>query len=71
MAFSDKVLNETKPILAKLSILKENLGLAFMDVSTGIFGCSGDAEYASKILGTLSPSEVLVSKPICAGLRSR
>ena len=65
VALSDKVLERNEAnFLAAVHFEGKNIGLAFIDVSTGdFFCCSGNAEYASKILGTLSPSEVLVSKP--------
>jgi len=41
----------------------KELGIAFLEVSTGeFFCCSGSAKYADKLLHTLQPSEVLVSK---------
>jgi DNA mismatch repair protein MutS len=65
VALSDKVLERNEAnFLAAVHFEGKHLGLAFLELSTGdFFCCSGNAEYASKILGTLSPSEVLVSKP--------
>ncbi len=41
----------------------KELGIAFLEVSTGeFFCCSGSIKYADKLLHTLQPSEVLVSK---------
>ncbi len=41
----------------------KEIGISFLEVSTGeFFCCSGDAKYTDKLLHTLQPSEVLVSK---------
>ncbi len=65
VAFSDKVLERNEAnYLAAVHFEGKSVGLAFVEVSTGdFFCCHGDANYASKILGTLSPSEIIVSKP--------
>lgn len=42
----------------------KEIGVAFVEVSTGDFFCfSGDLSYVGKILNTLQPAEVLVSRP--------
>lgn len=65
VAFSDKVLERNEAnFLAAVHFDGKFVGLSFLEASTGdFFCCHGDANYASKILGTLAPSEVLVSKP--------
>ncbi|MEM9987103.1 MAG: DNA mismatch repair protein MutS, partial [Bacteroidota bacterium] len=65
VTFNDKVL-ETKQdnYLASLHFHSpKEIGVSFIEVSTGDFFCfSGDPRYVEKILGTLDPAEVLVSR---------
>lgn len=49
--------------LAALHFGKKNIGIAFLDISTGEFLLSqGNAEYVDKLLQNFRPSEVLVTK---------
>ncbi|GAB4421388.1 MAG: DNA mismatch repair protein MutS [Bacteroidia bacterium] len=65
VTFNDRVLEANKHnYLAAVHIAgPKELGVAFVEVSTGDFFCfSGEAAYVEKVLGTLAPAEVLVSK---------
>ncbi|WNJ16847.1 DNA mismatch repair protein MutS [Pontibacter sp. G13] len=65
VTFNDKVLDSNRNnYLASIHIHNtKQVGVAFVEVSTGDFFCfSGNFEYAEKVLQTLSPSEVLVSR---------
>ena len=65
VTFNDKVLETNRDnYLAAVHLQgPKEVGVAFMEVSTGDFFCfSGTPHYADKVLGTLSPSEVLVSR---------
>jgi DNA mismatch repair protein MutS len=49
--------------LASVHFGEKNLGISFLDLSTGEFlTSSGNAEYASKLLQSLNPSEIIFSK---------
>ncbi|MEO1217006.1 MAG: DNA mismatch repair protein MutS, partial [Bacteroidota bacterium] len=65
VTFNDKVLevNKSNYLASVYFSSPTELGLAFVEVSTGDFFCfSGSPAYADKVLGTLQPSEVLVQK---------
>jgi len=64
VAFSDEVLeSNTNNFLAALHFGKKQLGIAFLDVSTGEFlTAQGSEEYIDKLLQNFQPSEVLVQK---------
>ena len=64
VALNDEVLTaKSNNFLAALHFGKKNIGIAFLDVSTGEFLTSeGDQEYIDKLLQNFSPSEVLVQK---------
>ncbi|MCK5922545.1 MAG: hypothetical protein KAG66_16510, partial [Methylococcales bacterium] len=65
VTFNDKVLDRGKAnFLAAVHFASsKEVGVSFIEVSTGDFFCfSGDFDYVSKVLNTLQPSEVLVSK---------
>lgn len=65
VTFNDKVLETHKHnyLAAFYYGSNKELGVSFVEVSTGDFFCfSGDVRYVEKILNTLTPSEVLVSK---------
>ncbi|MEO1451282.1 MAG: DNA mismatch repair protein MutS, partial [Bacteroidota bacterium] len=65
VTFNDKVLEVNKDnYLASVYFPNQKeVGVAFAEVSTGDFFCfSGDIRYAEKILNTLQPAEVLVSR---------
>lgn len=66
VTFNDKVLEAGKHNYLASVYFPSNkeVGVSFIEVSTGDFFCfSGDLKYAEKILHTLDPSEILVSKP--------
>src|SRR2546422_1016939 len=51
------------PMLCSLHFENENIGAAFMDISTGEFYCAqGRSDYIDKLLQSLKPSEVIFSK---------
>lgn len=65
VTFNDKVLETTQAnFLASVWYgSSQTVGVAFIEVSTGDFFCfSGGVSYGEKVLATLSPSEVVVSK---------
>ncbi len=65
VAMDDKLLDhKTNNYLASLYFGKrDELGLAFLDISTGEFlVCEGDWAYIDKLLQSFSPSEVLFAK---------
>ena len=64
VALNDEVLNtKTNNFLAAIHFEKKQLGISFLDVSTGEYlVAQGNAEYIDKLLQNFSPSEVLVEK---------
>ncbi|MGS2737760.1 DNA mismatch repair protein MutS [Sinomicrobium sp. M5D2P17] len=64
VALNDDILHaKTNNFLCALHFGKKQIGLAFLDISTGEFLTSrGSTEYADKLLRNFNPSEVLVSK---------
>ncbi len=64
VSMNDEVLiSKSNNFLASVYFGKKQLGVAFLDVSTGEFLASeGNAEYVDKLLQNFSPSEILVPK---------
>ncbi len=64
VSMNDEVLqSKSNNFLASVYFGKKNLGVAFLDVSTGEFlTAQGNEEYIDKLLQNFSPSEVLVPK---------
>lgn len=65
VTFNDKVLETNRDnYLASVYLhSSKEVGASFIEVSTGDFFCfSGTPQYVEKILGTLNPAEVLVSR---------
>ncbi len=64
VALNDEVLkSKTNNFLAAVHFAKKQIGVAFLDVSTGEFLVSeGNKEYIDKLLQNFQPSEVLVEK---------
>lgn len=64
VSMNDEVLqSKSNNFLASVYFGKKNLGVAFLDVSTGEFlTAQGNDEYVDKLLQNFSPSEVLVAK---------
>jgi len=64
VAINDEVLqSKSNNFLAALHFGKKNIGIAFLDVSTGEFLTSqGNEEYIDKLLQNFKPSEVLIQK---------
>ncbi len=64
VALNDEVLSANRNnFLAAVYIGKRNLGVSFLDVSTGEYlTAQGDAAYIDKLLQNFAPSEVLISK---------
>lgn len=64
VAINDEVLqSKSNNFLAALHFGKKNIGISFLDVSTGEFLTSqGNEEYIDKLLQNFKPSEVLVQK---------
>jgi len=64
VSYNDLVLEQgSNNFLASIYIGKSNLGIAFLDISTGEFMVSeGSKEYLDKLLQSLKPNEVLFQK---------
>ncbi|SFU50698.1 DNA mismatch repair protein MutS [Pustulibacterium marinum] len=64
VALNDDILHaKTNNFLASISFGKTQIGIAFLDVSTGEFlTAQGNTEYIDKLLQNFSPSEILISK---------
>lgn len=64
VSFNDNVLNvKQNNYLGAVHIGKSEIGIAFLDISTGDFFTSqGDAKYIDKLIQSFSPSEVLFCK---------
>ena len=64
VALNDEVLQAKKNnFLAAVHFGKKQIGISFLDVSTGEFlTAQGNAEYIDKLLQNFSPSEILVQK---------
>jgi len=64
VSYNDKVLEGTKNnFLASLHFTKSNIGVSFLDVSTGEFlMAEGTVEYIDKLIQGFQPSEILFEK---------
>ncbi|OOV29067.1 DNA mismatch repair protein MutS [Flavobacterium sp. LM5] len=64
VSMNDEVLqSKTNNFLASVYFTNKNIGISFLDVSTGEFlTAQGNAEYIDKLLQNFNPSEVLVTK---------
>ncbi len=64
VSMNDEVLHsKTNNFLASVHFGKKNLGVSFLDVSTGEFlTAQGNEEYIDKLLQNFNPSEILVPK---------
>ena len=64
IATNDKLLeHNSNNFLAALHIHENNMGIAFLDISTGeFFIAEGNAEYIDKLLQSLKPAEVVFQK---------
>lgn len=64
LSFNDNVLDKRRNnYLASLHYGKENMGIAFLDLSTGEFMCAeGSQGYIDKLLQSFTPSELIYSK---------
>ena len=64
VAMNDDILQaKTNNFLASIHFGKKNIGIAFLDVSTGEFLIAqGSEEYIDKLLQNFRPSEILVTK---------
>ncbi len=65
VALSDDILNsKSNNFLAAVDFGVQQIGVSFLDVSTGEFFMSqGNLDYVDKLLQNFRPSEVLISKP--------
>jgi len=64
VAMNDDILNsKSNNFLCAVHFGKNNLGISFLDVSTGEFLCAqGNREYLDKLLQNFGPSEILIQK---------
>ena len=64
VAMNDDILNsKSNNFLCAVHFGKNNLGISFLDVSTGEFLCAqGNREYIDKLLQNFGPSEILIQK---------
>ena len=63
LASVDGVLNPKKNNFLASIFFSNNIGISFLDISTGEFLLSqGDSEYIAKLLTNFNPSEILIAK---------
>jgi len=63
LASVDGVLNPKKNNFLASIFFSNNIGISFLDISTGEFLLSqGDSEYIAKLLSNFNPSEILIAK---------
>ena len=63
LASVDGVLNPKKNNFLASIFISNNIGISFLDISTGEFLLSqGDLEYIAKLLANFNPSEILIAK---------
>ena len=63
LASVDGVLNPKSNNFLASVFISNNIGISFLDISTGEFLISqGDSEYIAKLLANFNPSEILISK---------
>ena len=63
LASVDGVLNPKKNNFLASIFISNNIGISFLDISTGEFLLSqGDTEYIAKLLANFNPSEILIAK---------
>jgi len=64
VATSDKLLDhQSNNFLAAIHVEQDEIGMAFLDISTGeFFIAEGDKDYADKLLQGLQPAEVIFGK---------
>ena len=64
IATNDKLLeHNSNNFLAAVHFTETNLGIAFLDISTGeFFAAQGDEEYIDKLLQSLKPAEVIFQR---------
>ena len=63
LASVDGVLNPKSNNFLASVYISNNIGISFLDISTGEFLISqGDSEYIAKLLANFNPSEILISK---------
>ena len=64
VSYNDQILDTNRNnFLASVHFAPQNLGVAFLDISTGEFYIAqGDASYIDKLFQSFSPSEVIVEK---------
>lgn len=65
VSFNDNVLEKKQNnFLASIHVGKNNLGIAFLDISTGEFyAAEGSETYVYKLIQSFSPAEIIFSKP--------
>ena len=65
LAYSDNVLETRRNnYLASIAFGKDNMGIAFLDLSTGEFmAAEGTAEHVNKLIQGFRPTEIIFAKP--------
>ena len=65
LAYSDNVLETRRNnYLASIAFGKDNMGIAFLDLSTGEFmAAEGTAEHVNKLIQGFKPTEIIFAKP--------
>ena len=73
LAYQDSLLKSTENnFIASLHFVKDKVGIAFLDISTGTFKVAeGSIDYAEVLLGNFSPKEILVERSFADGFRAR
>ena len=69
----DKLLDQNKNnYLASVSYLRNDFGVAFLDISTGeLLVTEGDAAYFEKLIQTFSPAEIIMPKSLKRDFEAR
>lgn len=64
VTFNDQILdNKSNNFLAAVHFNKNDIGIAFLDISTGEFlSAQGNTEYIDKLIHSLKPKEVLIQR---------
>lgn len=73
VAYNEQLLDQKENnYLAALSFEKDQIGMAFLDISTGTFKVSqGSADYAEVLLSSFAPKELLVPRGYEKGVKER
>ncbi|MFA7116179.1 MAG: DNA mismatch repair protein MutS [Bacteroidales bacterium] len=73
VSYNENILNQKENnYLAALHFEKEKVGIAFLDISTGVFKVAeGDMDYIEILLNDLKPKEILLEKSYYKGFKEK